>query len=346
LIELDRDAAVRPGGLPNRYNPMAQGAKVLYETGTPEQISAAVALSKARDSGGGFMGFFDDLAGAIGGAVNTVGQIAGAAGRVIGSVPGLENLVPFGSTISAVGSLASGGIAGLAGNMIGRAQTLAPVAAGILGLPPQVGQLAGGLLGRLNIAPPPPTGFTGGGGGGSGGGGASRTIGDLPMLAPLNPNLLNVGRNILPTTIALRDPSMMSLVGPTVGPGGVALPANASGCPMSVGAYRSALLRQASAAAGFRISWKKLLYILLHFGIEIAKRLTQLDEASILWLYTTRPHRGRRGPHLRTIAKRARQVQGYRHSIARIARIIGAGRTRVAAAPARRMLPAHSARRK
>jgi hypothetical protein len=330
------DVAVRPTAGTNQYNPMltSPAGKRLYETGTPEQIKAVV--DSARRTTGGFgMGFFDDI-------ISAAGSVASTIGNVVRQLPTpVQQLIPFGSTIAQVGGLASGGLPGLAGVLAQQGQTYAGPAASILGVPALGGifnQVIGaggralGLPGFPSNGPFLPTvpSFTGGGMPpgvfGSGGGGASRTIG-APMLSPLNPSLLNQ-RNILPTSLTLRDPL------PTLG--GLT-PTNANGCPMSVGQFRAGLLRQASQAAGFRITWKKLLYILLHFGIEIAKRLTQLDEPAILWLYTTRPHRGRRGPHLNTIAKRARQVQSYRHRIARISRILGAGRhTRAASAAPRR----------
>jgi hypothetical protein len=320
---------------------MAAGAATLYTTGTPEQISAAVKAATPPPGGGGFMSFFDDVFSAVGDAVHTVGNIAQVGARVVNSIPGL-NLTPIGSVISDAGALAGGGVQGLAGNLIGRAQTIAPVAASILGVP-QLGGIASSVLGRIGgVINPQPAPFTftpAGGGGGSGGGGASRTIG----VSDMNPALLNQGPNALPTTTQLFIPgrSLASLGLPLPQVGG--LPTTTNGCPMSVGAFRSSLLRQASANAGFRITWKKLLYLLLHFGIEVVKRLTQLDESSILWLYTTRPHRGRRGPHLRTIAKRARQVQGYRHAIARIVRVLGG--VRHSRAPARLTKGRRAARR-
>ncbi len=269
------------------------------------------------------MGFFDDV-------VSGIGSLAGAAAGVVRAIPGAQ-FTPLGAAATAVGDFASGGFAGLAGNVLGRATSLAPLVGSALGAP-QLGTLAGSILGRLS----PAGSFGGGFMGGQPNPGALAVGADpsLPYGGTMNPALMNLGRSQLPTTIPLRAPiSQTGLINLAGGFGGGGSPSvtNVGGgscysAPLYFGSTRSQLLRAASANAGFRITWKKLLYILLSFGIEVAKRFTGLDEGAILWLYTTRPHRGRRGPHLRTIAKRARQVQGYRHSIARIARVLGAVR--------------------
>lgn len=148
----------------------------------------------------------------------------------------------------------------------------------------------------------------------------------------MNANLLNLNpRTALPTTIPLRvGGTSFSLGGPyglNFSSGGGSAPPtptgwNASGAT-SVAQVRSQLMAVASSALGYRISWKKLVWMLLHLGLAVVKQLTNLDDAAIAYLWTTRPHRGRRGPHLNTIAKRARQVQHYKHRISKIARILG-----------------------
>jgi hypothetical protein len=272
------------------------------------------------------LSFFDSIVSAVGSVAGTINSVASSVARVI---PAVGAFIPTPSTISSAiqglqtGARIASGITGGGFAGTGQAQP-----SGFDSLVSSFSSVLGGSANaRLPMLPAtryrdPVT-----------GGSNAPFISGAPML---NPALLNQGPARLPTTINLRPPStQFSLGGPyginylsSGGGGGSFTPPSgyAAGSITTVGQYRSMLLQQASAAAGFRISWKKLLYILLHFGIEIAKKLTQLDDSAILWLWSTRPHRGRRGPHLNTIAKRARQVQSYRHRIARIARILGAGR--------------------
>lgn len=91
----------------------------------------------------------------------------------------------------------------------------------------------------------------------------------------------------------------------------------------TVGQFRSMLLKTASQKAGFHVTWKKLLFLLMHYGLAIVKQLTGLDETTILWLQMNRPHKGRRGPYLRTIEKRVRQAAHYKKRVAHVAHELG-----------------------
>src|SRR6266446_5463429 len=99
------------------------------------------------------MGFFDDV-------VSGIGSLAGAAAGVVRAIPGAQ-FTPLGAAATAVGDFASGGFAGLAGNVLGRATSLAPLVGSALGAP-QLGTLAGSILGRLSPAGSFGGGFMGG----------------------------------------------------------------------------------------------------------------------------------------------------------------------------------------
>ena len=282
------------------------------------------------------MGFFDF----IGDAVSAVGSVAQQAGRVVNAIPGL-NFTPIGSVVSDLGALAGGGFGGLAGNLLGRAQQIAPLAGGILGAP-QLGGVAAGLLGgaRGVLAGVPSNGPflpVVNPGALAVGGDPTRPYG-APNLGSGTAALLNMpGRTQLPTNIPIRAPgTSLSIGGPyglnySSGGGGSAVsdPA-AAGCVMSysaqVAAQRRVILQAASLNAGMRLTLKRILRLLFTFGLQFVLDLTKLQGADVAFLLTTKPHRGRRGVFLKTVAKRARQVQGYRHRIARIAQVLGAVR--------------------
>src|SRR2546428_5877104 len=73
------------------------------------------------------MGFFDDI-------VSGIGDVAKAAGGIVRAIPGAQ-FTPIGAAATAAGDFASGGFAGLTGNLLGRATALAPLVGTALGAP-------------------------------------------------------------------------------------------------------------------------------------------------------------------------------------------------------------------
>ena len=309
-------------------------------------LDAQMAEFRRTHPGGG-MGFFDflgDVGSAIGSAASTVFDVAKTVvpkltqpqtivglpslqqatgidplGKLFGGdfLGGLTDVAKIGSIVATGGATAP---AVLGGNVLGGA--LGKIASG---------DYAGGILGLAGTvfqnkafpprpAPPPAPGSltrTPSG----------RTIPPLPTTIPLT---LNPGGTMLASTFSIGGPKgLFYNSGPTGGgalSGGSGYGVNVGpGTGFNVAQARSALLKNASENAGYRLGWKKILQLLFCAGLDYTMQTTGLSAPQLLFLYVNRPHRGRRGPHLKTIAKRARQVQGYRRSIARIGRIIGLG---------------------
>lgn len=322
----------------------------------------ALDTSKEFQAARSSMGLFDFIGDAAEAAIGIVNKVVpGGVGGLVGGVLG----GPIGGNIAvAAPSLFAGDLGGAFGAVLKANVQAGQAVLPLLGGGPATSAIFGGASGLFGSPAP--------GGGGLAGIISSVSKGDwtgaaggvLGLLAPKKPaaavappSLLNnaawptgpgptmaAPRRIpaLPTSIAIKEPTMassLSIGGPYginfSGGGGYSNVNTGNG--ITIAGARSALLQNASSNAGFRITWPKLLYMLLHFGIALVKQVTGLDESQILFLQMNRPHRGRRGPFLRTIEKRVRQADGYKRRVAKVARmlhVVGGGASR--ALPARR----------
>jgi hypothetical protein len=314
-----------------------------FRAASDASLAAQMAEFRRTHPGGG-MGFFDflgDVAGTVVDVAKTAAKTVYQGPQTLVGLPSLQTI----TGIDPVEKLFSGNFGGLLGDVAKIGTIVAtggaaapavlggPLLGGVLAKVAQ-GDYAGaglGLLGSImnkgvpaggppRPAPPPPGSMV-----------RPAAGGGSPLY--FTPS----GRPVpaLPTRIPIRGPSMnlgtaLNIGGPyglsySSGSGYGSVRAGGS-TGISVAQARSALLANASDRAGFRITWPKLLYMLLHFGIAIVKQLTGLDESQILFLQVNRPHRGKLGPHFRTVEKRVRQAQGYRARVARLAHALGVSR--------------------
>lgn len=98
---------------------------------------------------------------------------------------------------------------------------------------------------------------------------------------------------------------------------------------MSAGTSRTALiLRQVAQNVGMRIRLRTIVFMIARLGWMAAARATGLTAKDLLYLFIKKKtqRKGRLGPHLRTIERRCRQADRYRHRVSKLAGRIHAHR--------------------
>jgi hypothetical protein len=98
---------------------------------------------------------------------------------------------------------------------------------------------------------------------------------------------------------------------------------------MGAGTSRTAMILRAVAQnVGMRIRLRTIVFMIARLGWQAAARATGLGARDLLYLFLKKKtsRRGRLGPHLRTIEKRCRQADRYRHRVSKLAGRIHAHR--------------------
>jgi hypothetical protein len=330
---------VDPEGLQSRYD-TSEAAQARVKAAVA-LVASDPTLSSDPNAVGRALGY--QMGGESFGTVfgNIVSSVAAAAPLALAAAGG-----PL-----ALGAVAAGYLGAAAGNtgvgtalsLVGRVGSMfAPSAA----LPPLVS--AGvGLASRLGSSP------SGGSmpfdlgsviGGVVQGGIGSIASGDFgPLIlgaaGGLTNAFLGMGRSTTPQAIAPPPMTPVQLppqnqyqqpYQPLFGAGGIlyntsptpATPALPGAMPASyaIAAKRKQLMQQASASVGYRLSFRKLYWLLTHAPIEWVAKATGLDASSLLFLLMSRPKRGKRGHFLRTVIKRIRSGRRYEGMLAKYGR--------------------------
>lgn len=90
----------------------------------------------------------------------------------------------------------------------------------------------------------------------------------------------------------------------------------------------SMILRQVAQNVGMRIRLRTIVFMIARLGWMAAARATGLTAKDLLYLFIKKKtqRKGRLGPHLRTIERRCRQADRYRHRVSKLAGRIHAHR--------------------
>lgn len=99
--------------------------------------------------------------------------------------------------------------------------------------------------------------------------------------------------------------------------------------PIAPRSMAAALLKQIARNIGHRVSLAAAVSLIFKLGWQAASQALGVPPQGLMALVVAKrtSHRGRLGPHLRTIERRCRQADGYRRRIAKLAGKVHAHRT-------------------